>query len=113
MNRRQFVEGSLGAAGAALLSRPAKAFGSTPALRLHTRAGAAGPDAGAQFPEGFLWGIATASYQVEGAWNEDGKGESIWDRYTHQAGRIRGGATGDVACDHTISFRKTLASSNS
>ena len=44
--------------------------------------------------------MATASYQVEGAWNEDGKGESIWDRFSHTVGNVRGGATGDVACDH-------------
>ena len=55
--------------------------------------------AGASFPDKFLWGMATASYQVEGAWNEDGKGESIWDRFSHTAGKIKGGATGDVACD--------------
>jgi beta-glucosidase len=53
-----------------------------------------------QFPPNFAWGAATAAYQIEGAWNEDGKGESIWDRFCHTPGNVERGDTGDVACDH-------------
>lgn len=61
------------------------------------------------FPEGFHWGAATASYQIEGAWKEDGKGESIWDRFSHTEGRVRGGDTGDVACDSYHRFLEDIA----
>jgi beta-glucosidase len=54
----------------------------------------------ARFPRRFLWGAATASYQIEGAVQEDGRGESIWDRFSHTPGLVRDGDTGDVACDH-------------
>ena len=52
------------------------------------------------FPENFAWGAATASYQIEGAWNDNGKGESIWDRFSHTPGKVENGDTGDIACDH-------------
>jgi beta-glucosidase len=53
----------------------------------------------------FTWGCATASYQIEGAYNEDGKGPSIWDTFTHKKGKIKHGETGDVACDFYHRFR--------
>jgi beta-glucosidase len=52
-----------------------------------------------QFPTGFLFGTATAAFQIEGGWNEDGKGPSTWDTFTHQRGKIRTGDTAEVACD--------------
>lgn len=52
------------------------------------------------FPEDFIWGSATASYQIEGAFDKDGKGESIWDRFSHTPGKIQNNDTGDIACDH-------------
>ena len=51
------------------------------------------------FPPGFLWGAATAAYQIEGAPAEDGKGRSIWDTFSHSPGGSAHGDTGDIACD--------------
>lgn len=59
-------------------------------------------------PAGFFLGAATSAYQVEGAWNSDGKGESIWDRFCRKAGAICDGSSGDVACDHYRLWHRDL-----
>ncbi|CAG0918060.1 unnamed protein product [Notodromas monacha] len=61
-----------------------------------------------QFPEDFVWALATASYQIEGAWNEDGKGESIWDRFSHEGNHIDDGSNGDVACDSYHRYQEDI-----
>src|SRR5262245_11528739 len=67
------------------------------------------PAAAREFPKGFYWGTATSSYQIEGAWNEDGKGPSIWDTYAHTPGKIKNGDTGDVANDHYHRYKDDVA----
>lgn len=61
------------------------------------------------FPPGFVFGAATASYQIEGAAQEDGRGPSIWDTYSHTPGKTDGGDTGDVACDHYHRYPEDIA----
>jgi beta-glucosidase len=62
-----------------------------------------------EFPVGFFFGAATASYQIEGAHDEDGRGPSIWDTFCREPGRVADGATGDVACDHYHRYREDIA----
>lgn len=109
MDRRQFLKSSLATTSGALL-----AGRSFVANALSSQDNIPGEISnaqisGARFPDGFLWGMATASYQVEGAWNEDGKGESIWDRFSHTVGKVKGGATGDVACDQYHLYPQDIA----
>jgi beta-glucosidase len=61
------------------------------------------------FPDGFLWGAATAAYQIEGSPEADGKGPSTWDEFAHRGGTIVDGSTGDVACDHYRLWRDDVA----
>ena len=60
------------------------------------------------FPKDFLWGAATASYQIEGAWNKHGKGESVWDRFSHTPGKVLNNDNGDVADDHYRLWKKDI-----
>ncbi|HKZ44218.1 MAG TPA: GH1 family beta-glucosidase [Anaerolineales bacterium] len=61
-----------------------------------------------KFPNGFKWGTASSSYQIEGAWNEDGKGKSIWDIFTHAPGKIIGGENADVSIDHYHRYKEDI-----
>jgi len=106
MHRRQFMVSGFALAGSAAFvpfnlaegqSAPGSATGSQQ------------PSLSAQFPKDFMWGAATASYQIEGAWNADGKGESIWDRFSHTVGKVKGGYTGDVACDSYHRYAEDIA----
>ena len=61
------------------------------------------------FPDDFVWGCASSAYQVEGAWNEEGKGPSIWDTFVHTPGRIINGETGDITVDHYHRYKEDVA----
>lgn len=61
------------------------------------------------FPKNFTWGAAAAAYQVEGAWNEDGRGPSVWDVFSQQPGKVFENHNGNVACDHYHRWREDVA----
>jgi beta-glucosidase len=69
----------------------------------------AGAASAPAFPRGFLWGTATAAYQIEGAVSEDGRGPSVWDQFCKKPGAVFEGHTGEVACDHYHRWREDLA----
>lgn len=60
------------------------------------------------FPQGFVWGVAASAYQIEGAWNEDGKGPSIWDTFSHTPGKVAKNQNGDIAIDHYHRWQSDL-----
>ncbi len=63
----------------------------------------------ASFPDGFVWGASTAAYQIEGAVTADGRGPSVWDTFSHTPGKVRGGDTGDIACDSYHRYPEDIA----
>jgi beta-glucosidase len=92
MPRRRVLAAAVGLAGGRLLR-------SSPV---------AADNADGAFPVDFAWGASTAAYQIEGAVEEDGRGKSIWDIFSHTPGRVKNGDTGDVACDHYHLWREDI-----
>src|ERR687886_2652515 len=66
------------------------------------------PPRASTFPPDFLWGAATSAYQIEGAVAEDGRGESIWDRFSHTPGKVKNGDDGDFGSDHYRRWREDI-----
>jgi beta-glucosidase len=102
LNRREFVRRALGAAAS---------FAVVPAgyCRVPELLPPQSRFAPFQFPDEFVWGAATAAYQTEGSRNEDRKGESIWDRFSHATGRVKDGSSGDVGCDSYHRYKEDVA----
>ena len=107
ISRRTFAKV---ASTAALASTATTAFGSVASQPggSSEASGMSAPATGREFPKGFLWGSATASYQVEGAVNEDGRGPTIWDTFSHIPGNVVNNATGDVADDHYHRYKEDV-----
>src|SRR5271155_3030620 len=97
INRRQFGKTAIASTAAALAATALPKF----AWSQH-------PSSGLAFPKGMLWGCATASYQIEGAAAEDGRGPSVWDTFSHTPGKTFQGDTGDVADDSYHRYKEDV-----
>jgi len=106
LSRREFATV---AASASLAAAACSATGSQTSHARQAANLAGTPAANRTFPKGFYWGVGTSSYQIEGAWNEDDKGLSIWDSYTHKPGNIKNDDNGDVANDHYHRYKEDVA----
>src|SRR5579884_2713654 len=96
ISRRTLIKGAALAAGGVILGDTLEACGGPTTSVAQTPAS----HAILTFPQGFLWGVATSAFQIEGAVKEDGRGPSIWDTFSHTVGKIRDGSNADVADDH-------------
>ena len=106
MDRRRLLESMLALSGVMLAPRINAALSLPPSstsklIMRHSTVN--------DFPQDFIWGAATAAYQIEGAWNEDGKAESIWDRFVHTPDHIKNNDTADVACDSYHRYKEDVA----
>ncbi len=107
MKRRAFLVSALSAFAAAQVQSQENGVGGW--VRNALMEDNAGITKFPRFPPGFLWGTATSAYQIEGGVHEGGRGESIWDRFCKVPGRIKGGETGEVACDHFHLWKSDIA----
>ena len=100
MDRRNFMKHGMAMGSAAL---------ATGGTALTAARAAAQTPLDQSFPKDFLWGTATAAYQIEGAVNEDGRGQTNWDVFSHTPGKVANGDTGDVACDSYHRYKDDIA----